>query len=613
MPYAPDVTPDVAPSGAALPEARIPVSPEAFGGQVGQSLQHMGVQMESVGDRLFNRAVEIQGLANETAAKNADAEAAMQYESLYTDLASKEGLNARNAMPQYKEDLNNVRLKIREKLPNDAARRMYDSSSLQSMIRVMFAGARHANTQFRSAQVSASEARIDMAKQSMYEHPEDEDWASTSQKTIENEIQATGERLGWDQDTINDRKKKEVSDAVARRTGGLARKDVAGATELYNRDLPKLTHDDDLRVQRELRTQTNQVVPRLAADAVLNDVRASRTLDDIPSKSPSDYEEEALKLPMVQAAMQNNPALESSVRAAVSAQYHKIVSDKNEFEHSNWRTVAKALETPGPDGFSRPTNLKELVTVGGPAAQAAYGNLDGDNLKKVHQIFIQNAKGENTPPTPKNIESYTHWMGVAMGNGSVDDQAEFMSKNFALDNSFTNSQRTALGLAQQKFKKAQGNFDPRVQRAMDWLKVSQGGALHSLYLDRYTQDHATDYYQFQGILHDALDTWEADYGKAATEKDVTERIGPMLLTSHMVKRLGGWLPDKEVPAFRDVPQAFTDEVKQEALAAKRPVPTADAIMRAYNARQLQKLYPASSSAKSQDKPQFNQPKPPMSQ
>src|SRR5258708_5871976 len=133
MAQVPGLTPSAQP-GALAPEVNLPVPVDAFGGAIGHALEGLGSQIEQSSDRIWSRAVEMQGLKNETDAKEADAKYMMQSGIMHADFINKEGQNAGpEALQKHIQDLQDLRVNIRGSLSNPAAQRMYDGSSLVFM------------------------------------------------------------------------------------------------------------------------------------------------------------------------------------------------------------------------------------------------------------------------------------------------------------------------------------------------------------------------------------------------------------------------------------------------------------------------------------------------
>ena len=158
MPRVPvEDSPDVVTSGQ-LPSERISVSPADFGGGAAAGL---GEAANHVMHVFLTQA----SLANETAARQADVDADNKiYSYLFdpqTGYLNKEGNAAVDAYGNVQPDLNAIYQSVREGLPNDAARRIYDSSALYRLAHAQQTAGQYAAGQNKQYQLDTSKARVD--------------------------------------------------------------------------------------------------------------------------------------------------------------------------------------------------------------------------------------------------------------------------------------------------------------------------------------------------------------------------------------------------------------------------------------------------------------------
>lgn len=161
VPYSP--VPSTQPTLQGPSPERINTPPAAFGTTIAGATEGLGQSMSQVGNELFNRALAMQQLTNETDAKNADAQYTKISSDLYSKLEAQQGINAVNAYPQYQKDLEDQRQQIRATL-NPMAARMFDSSSLSSLGRANFNGARWAGAQHKAYIDGTSKSAVEMAQ-----------------------------------------------------------------------------------------------------------------------------------------------------------------------------------------------------------------------------------------------------------------------------------------------------------------------------------------------------------------------------------------------------------------------------------------------------------------
>ena len=105
-------------------------SPEDFGAQVGEGLQRIGNAGQQVGGDIMNYAAYKQGLINEVVQTQTESKYLQEQSALTGQFKSLTGLAAQNALPQYQEDVQNLRAKYRDDLPV-AAQRGFDMLAIR--------------------------------------------------------------------------------------------------------------------------------------------------------------------------------------------------------------------------------------------------------------------------------------------------------------------------------------------------------------------------------------------------------------------------------------------------------------------------------------------------
>ncbi len=123
---------------------------EAFGTNIGQALQHLGVAEENVGSEVFSRAIAMQELNNETEARQKASDYAEKQAQLQADFDSLKGVDAKNALLPHLAASRQLRDQMRGSLTNPSAQRMFDSMSFGFLERNIFSSARHAGDEFKN-------------------------------------------------------------------------------------------------------------------------------------------------------------------------------------------------------------------------------------------------------------------------------------------------------------------------------------------------------------------------------------------------------------------------------------------------------------------------------
>ncbi len=132
--------PSVMPQGQTIYNTIDRATPDAFGGQVGQTLQQAG-------DALQQNALRRQQLANETAVQEAYAnQFSPQLRAITQNYMKLEGKDAEAAFPQYQQEINDLRNQTRENL-NPYQQRLFDERSTRRVEGDLDGMARYAASQ----------------------------------------------------------------------------------------------------------------------------------------------------------------------------------------------------------------------------------------------------------------------------------------------------------------------------------------------------------------------------------------------------------------------------------------------------------------------------------
>lgn len=238
VPYTP--YPTVSPYADLPRPIHIETPPAAFGVNIGQAIEGVGKQVEQGGNELFQRAVALQELRNETEAKEADARYMIDIGQRHAQFSSLEGKNAVDGYPKYVSDVQEMRQKYRAGLSNDQARRMFDSSSLSVMSRTVFNGAGHAAMQNKSWANGAADARIQAAAANAATNYKDEGAFQDALKTNYDETATKAQLHGWASEQFSDELNKENAKLYAKKIDGWRKYDPFAAGKYMEDNRSKL-------------------------------------------------------------------------------------------------------------------------------------------------------------------------------------------------------------------------------------------------------------------------------------------------------------------------------------------------------------------------------------
>src|SRR5271156_553377 len=173
VPYNP--IPDVAPEDRPIRRVGIDTPGAAFGTTVAAATEHLGQTTEGVGNELFARATAMQDLYNHSQALEADTTYMKQVGDIHAKLSAMQGKDAVDYYTgSYQSDLNDARQSIRDGLPNDMARKIFDQSSMSTLSRTIFNGAGHAAQENKQYAIGAASARVKESQNAALANPTDE-------------------------------------------------------------------------------------------------------------------------------------------------------------------------------------------------------------------------------------------------------------------------------------------------------------------------------------------------------------------------------------------------------------------------------------------------------
>lgn len=589
------LTPNVTPSTQGVGGLDINVPVDAFGGAVGHALANMGTSIEGAGDKIWQQAVNLQNLDNETKAKDADAQYMMQAGKLHADFLNKEGTNAGpKALEDHIQQLQDLRTKLREPL-NPMAARMYDASSLSFMGRNIFNAAGHSGQQMKVAANNASTARIQMAKTNMGDSPTDDIIAGRSKATIESEVDQQADRNGWSPDQRAATKQQQVSEATAHRILGLAKTDAIGAQTMLDAAIKAkaITPDIAERVQGSVQGQFRDQGSRIIADKVLADRRNGADGED--QKTEDDY----IQAGLAEAAKYktSDPLFGDFVRDRIITQYKKQQMVERDSDNQNVTTIGKATMKANAEGML-PTTIEELKAID-PAVAGAWDALGRrpDVQNRILKQLQHNASGTRTPITAENLGMFHTYKGQSF---SPDDnvRAGFMAHDFANDPKLANSQKNALMNIQDQMRK-QSTDDPRVGRALRILAPDMANA-------GISRTNADDYHQFTGALQDGLEQFQKDHPNKTPTLEEVQTLGRQLLQEQNTH----WWQSHQAFYQITAPSDIREELRNDPSWKKHGIIPNDAMLdRIYRAKLARERFGGSAPA-SADKTNFPPNAPP---
>lgn len=526
--------PQVTAQDISTPSLRATPEANTFGAGVARAVQGLGQTLEHSGDQIWQRAVALQEVQNDTAARDADTNYMIQTGKLHAEFSSLQGQAAVDAFPKYMEDLRTSRTAIRDSLPNDDARRKYDSASQSTMGRTIFNGAGHAATQQKAAANGAIDARFQTTADGVYANPTDEGGYEQGLAQTKADFEEKAVLKGWTPEQADVANKQRVSTITAHLLTGLAKQEPFKANDMLEKYKDRLFGDDRLKVENTIQGQMRQTGARLIANDIGQD-------PDTPLQERLEAGDKAAK-----EQGPNDPLLGDFVRDRITADYNKQQKAKTDVDRANYQTISSAvLGLNNPDG-KVPTTVEELRA--DPTVDAAFGSLKPPQQRAIMKQLAQNAKGDFNE-TPERRDRYYQLLGMAH-----EDPAKFLDQNIPAeqipakwrDQLFKQQLKTKVGATQ----------DPRVQRAL----TDVNGMLYNAGIARKQDEDR--YFQFAGAMQDQIQDYVGEHKKQPSLEDTRKMAAQLIQT----QSTPGWLwGTNQTPTYSlPVPSEISDKLKDQA-------------------------------------------------
>lgn len=559
VPYSP--VPEVSLENRAAPGIRVDAPFAAFGGATAEATSRLGSALERSGDELFARAYALQQLNNEAEAREADTNYMIAAGQLHAEYNALQGMDRVKAFPKYAADLKAAREDIRGKLSNPMSQRMYDAQSMSTMGRSIFNGAGVAASAAKDYQKGSLTGQLSVDAKTVEDSPNDETLFREKLRRVDENAAALSGMEGFEKDNPHtiDMASKLKSQLALQRLTGLARNQPYEASKLFEEYKSKgllYGHDVDVAEQRiQGFAQTTGVAT--IADNVLGKYRQP---DGSYSKSFEVMQEEAKK--QASEAWPNDPRIGVAAGAAFDRNYNQV----------KWARTQDDLEVK--------KKINEYIVKGVTDTAMLPADLTSRmSPQELKQFPAQANAYQHSLSVQTNKQRYDELLGMYNNNN-----AEFMNTNIYRVPGLS---RANIDFFVGLQRKAAPNGDPRVGRAMNWLKGSVPQALDDLKVTGPNMNRDT-HNQFVGALHSAIQGWQEEYGKPPSEKEVVESIYPSLLRQVAEP---GWLWGTNQTSFfkSQIPKPILDQAER-AKGSELSVPETEQLRNEYMRQQFNQFY-----------------------
>lgn len=583
VPYSPVATEKA--SGQGTPSYNVSVSANAFGAQAAEAqesaakmvghadvalygaVSDLGKEFRHVGNEMWERAVALQQLRNDTEAREADARYMIKAGELHANYGALTGKAAVDAFPKYMAELEESRHKIRDGLTNDDSKRRYDGPSSTLMSRSIFNGAAHAATANKQWQLTTAKAEMDLDAKTVEDTPDDDLLFQAKLNRTRANVAQVSAIQGYEPGSAPEKELglKATSALWAQRIIGLSRTQPFKADEMLTANKTQMTGADFLKVDNSVRSQVRAIGSKNIADEVY---KANLDPEGGTIKSLSEMEKEAEA--KAKALSPNDPILAQHAVAALKGKYNQDKYARRQEEVENYQIVEGAIRK----GVRNEADLRL-----DPRIAAAI-----DALPESKRLAIPGAINRFNASRDKvsNQDNYMKLWG--MSNNDVEG--------------FLNTDITKEGLSQEDMRKLMEkqrklkevpNADPRVGRAIGQIRGAFGSQLEALKIYKREAGNKDEYDKFTGAVQTAIDVWTETNSKPPTYKDITETIGPQVIKT--ISEPGMLWGTNQIPFFKQtVPTVFADKIKADVVSKGGVEPTPEQIQRAYMRIEFIKLY-----------------------
>jgi hypothetical protein len=560
MPTVPGLVPDQAPSLQGTPEVGIATPVEAFGGAVAHAISGLGGAVEQASDKVWQRAVEFQDLKNRSEVDKADAAYMEKAGILHAQFSALQGDAATQAFPKYIQDLKDERERIGGALSNPMTQKMYDSQTLSTMGRTIFNGAGHAGQQAKVAALDAINQRQTVAAGLAANSDDPATRQAYRDKVLA--LEAEKARQTGTMSALPERQFIINSSLDANVIQHQAEKDPIAAADALETKRASMTEDDYNRTLAKVRTFRNAIGSTNLAEDIYNagvkDNEQTLSLKDMQdmarTRAQKEFPDDA------EYAKHAVDAVDHRWRQGVTAEQQQRWSDK--------QTIAGAQ-------LAGASTLQQLLA--DPQAKAAYESLPPKDRKAL--TFTMNNQA--------NDQNFTRLWGMAKSNDDAT-RTQFMDMDLNKE-PLSESARRRLISEKDRILKNPGE-DPRVWRAMSWLRGANGAQLESLGVYRRNPKSSEDFDSFVGTLDQALEDWQSQHGKPASQEDVTKKIAPLIMQSQTNKTWFGLGPAAEETKLIEPPDTFRKSAIADRVNHGDPEPTDAQIRRDYVRMMLKEKY-----------------------
>jgi len=254
----------VAPSTEGQPTLNIPAPVEAFGAGFGRAL-------EKAGDEIFQRAVAIQQINNQTMASDAATNFIENSAKLRADYLNSRGSNAVNGLDSHLKAIRELQEQHGQGL-NPAALRQYDNETRRVVAWNMMSAATHAASEGKQNALTSIASKRQALHDQLKSIPDNDPLYNDTIEELHSLEQSESALRGYDPEVAEQRFNSERSKLASDRAIALARTDPVRATKMSRRDIDGgvIIGDDIAKTQQSVRHEMDSTGARLISNDILS-------------------------------------------------------------------------------------------------------------------------------------------------------------------------------------------------------------------------------------------------------------------------------------------------------------------------------------------------------
>ena len=513
-------------------------TPEAaFGGNIAAAVQHLGTTVGQVGDEVYQRALALQQLNNETEAKDADIQFSTAIGEKHAQFNSLQGMDRVNAYPKYTQDIQDTYRNMRGGLKSPETQRLFDASAVSVINRSVFSGSVGAAEGLRSAALSSENAKYDLLTKQAFE-TDDEPGFNAALKEVK---QSAGKEAslmegGWSPEREDLIAKTKASTLAYNRVSGVALKDPLKASQLLQdytaRGLLFGTQAEQATKIVQSSTRTHGM-DAIAGDVLMKHRQADGTFDASASAMQDETVDQAQK------RYSGDAEIDTYARRGFDTRYNQFNwqqtqerRDVNQVMDNAIVNGARKLTDLPPDQLRRMDAQQRLVFTG-----------------KANQYDRSIHEADDRDSYEKLFSTYQ------------SDNAKFMDTDVMTWPNLSQKSRDYFTKLQRQ---EEANGDPRVDKALRQIKNYDPSTLNDLGLDKRDLQNP-DYNSFITNLHDAIQGYQEEHGKPPSEEVTTTKIWPALTRAVVSKGTGWFGMDQNLKQYQtQIPAGARQEFESQS-------------------------------------------------